>query len=120
MWIRRAGQWLGNAVMGGPRHKPIRLDTVTLPDLIDWFLKNKDAKTDGVIAFSYVYKLPNRPPVSLHNLPEVDNTDPGLIVVQGFYNQATEWVVRSRAILAQRIDDEVAESHAGKDMVVYQ
>jgi hypothetical protein len=103
-----------------PRPKPVHIETVTLPDLIGWFVENKDVKANGVIAFSYVHTPPGRPPARLGGLPEIDESVPGQVVVQGFYDQQTEEVLRFRTIYTQRIDDEVAESHAGKDMVVYQ
>jgi hypothetical protein len=118
MGLREFGQRFLDSVRR-PRNRPASLETVTLPDLIDWFLKHKDARGNGVIAFSYIYKPPARPPVRLKGLPNLDEAAHGLIVVQGFYDQATEEVLRFRTIQTQRIDDEVAESHAGKDMVVY-
>jgi hypothetical protein len=119
MGLRETGRWLVETILG-PRQKPTCLDKVTLPDLIEWFLDNKGVKANDIIAFSYFYKLPARPPVRLRGMPKLDETASGVIFIQGYYNQKTEEVLRFRTIYTQHIDDEVAESHAGKEMVVYQ
>ncbi len=120
MGIARAvGRVVGRLFRPAPK-PPTMVETVTLPDLIGWFVENKEVKADNVIAFSLVHDPAKPPTTRLDGLPPLDLSSAGLVVVQGFYDQKSGRVLLSRALRATQIDDEVEETHAGKDMVVYQ
>jgi hypothetical protein len=87
----------------GVQEQSQSMNEITYRQIIDWFVQRKHLKTKQIIAFTLKQTQGNQN-----------------VILQGFFNIKTEELLEGRKLLGNQIDDELAELHQSKPLVIYE